>query len=77
MGDLTLALVVLVVVATAVVVALDASVVGARRGLVPGLCDLDPLRWFLVVLLAWPVGVVAWMAVRERVRAAAAARRQR
>ncbi len=57
----------LVVVATAICVALDASRLNARRGaLGGGLLDMGPAGWFFACLLLWIVTLPCYLAVRPR-----------
>ena len=57
----------LVVIASAIWVAIDASRLGAKRGyLGGGLLDMGPVAWFFVVFLLWIVGLPAYLFTRPK-----------
>jgi hypothetical protein len=62
----------LLVIVTSIWVAVDASNIGARRGLIKGLGDMGPAGWFFCCLLVWIVGVPVYLAKRSEIKAAAA-----
>lgn len=65
--------VMLLILTTSVWVLIDASVLGVRKGLVKGFFDMGPVGWFLVCLLLWIIGFPAYLAMRGKLKAAAAA----
>jgi hypothetical protein len=69
------ALLYLVVIGTSIWVAVDASSIGARSGLVKGFAGMGPAGWFFCCLLLWIVGFPLYLAKRSEIRAAAVASR--
>jgi len=62
----------LVIIVTSIWVAIDASNIGARKGLVKGLGDMGAAGWFFCCLLIWIVGFPVYLAKRSEIKAAAA-----
>jgi hypothetical protein len=62
----------LVVICTSIWVAIDASSIGARSGLVKGLAGMGPAGWFFCCLLLWIVGFPLYLAKRSEIKSAAA-----
>ena len=62
-----------IVIGTSIWVWIDASQIGARRGLASGILGMGPLGWFLLTILLWIVGFPAYLLMRDRIRAAAQA----
>ena len=57
----------LVIVASSIWVAVDASNLGAKRGRLPGnFFDLGPVAWFVCVFLLWIIAFPAYLIVRRR-----------
>lgn len=57
----------LVVLVTAICVAVDASRLGAKRGaLGGGMLDMGPAGWFFACLLLWIVALPCYLAARPR-----------
>ncbi len=67
------AVVLLVVIGTSIWVAIDASNIGAHKGLVKGLGNMGPAGWFVCSLLIWSIGFPVYLAKRSEIKAAAAA----
>jgi hypothetical protein len=67
------AVVLLVVIGTSIWVAIDASHIGARRGLIKGSGNMGPAGWFLCCLLLWIIGFPVYLAKRSEIKAAAQA----
>jgi hypothetical protein len=67
------AVVLLVVIGTSIWVAIDASHIGARKGLIRGLGNMGPAGWFFCCLLLWIIGFPVYLAKRSEIKAAAAA----
>ncbi len=67
------AVVLLVVIGTSIWVAIDASNIGAHKGLVKGLGNMGPAGWFVCCLLIWIIGFPVYLAKRSEIKAAAAA----
>ena len=65
-------LVFLVVIGTSIWVAIDASNIGARKGLVKGVGNMGPAGWFFCCLLIWIIGFPVYLAKRSVIKAAAA-----
>jgi hypothetical protein len=63
----------LVIIGTSIWVAIDASNIGARRGLVKGLANMGPAGWFFCCLLLWIIGFPVYLAKRSEIKAAFAA----
>ncbi len=63
----------LVVLGTSIWVWVDASSIGARKGLVKGVADMGPFAWFLCSLLLWIVAFPIYLAKRGAIKAAAQA----
>lgn len=63
----------LVIIATSVWVYFDASTIGARRGLLPGIADMGPFGWALATLLLWIVGFPLYLAKPTAIEDAVAA----
>ena len=61
-------LVVLVVLGSAIFVAVDAAGIGARKGLVDGMADMGPAGWFFSVLLLWLVAFPLYLAKRGEIK---------
>jgi hypothetical protein len=66
-------LVFLVVIGTSIWVAIDASHIGARKGLIKGSGNMGPAGWFVCCLLIWIIGFPVYLAKRSEIKAAAAA----
>lgn len=57
----------LVVIATAIWIAIDASHLGARRGtLGGGMLDMGPVGWFFATLLLWIVALPCYLVTRPK-----------
>jgi hypothetical protein len=67
------AVILLVVIGTSIWVAVDASHIGARKGLTRGLGNMGPAGWFVCCLLIWIIGFPVYLAKRSEIKAAAAA----
>jgi hypothetical protein len=67
------AVVLIVVIGTSIWVAIDASNIGAHKGLVKGLGNMGPAGWFLCCLLLWIIGFPVYLAKRSEIKAAAVA----
>jgi hypothetical protein len=67
------AVVLLVVIGTSIWVAIDASHIGARKGLIKGSGNMGPAGWFVCCLLIWIIGFPVYLAKRSEIKAAAAA----
>jgi hypothetical protein len=67
------AVVLLVVIGTSIWVAIDASHIGARKGLIKGSGNMGPVGWFVCCLLIWIIGFPVYLAKRSEIKAAAAA----
>jgi hypothetical protein len=67
------AVVLLVVIGTSIWVAIDASNIGARKGLVKGIANMGPASWFLCCLLLWIITFPVYLAKRSEIKAAAVA----
>jgi len=65
-------LVFLVVIGTSIWVAIDASHIGARKGLIKDLATMGPAGWFVCCLLIWIIGFPVYLAKRSEIKAAAA-----
>jgi hypothetical protein len=63
----------LVIIGTSIWVAIDASNIGAHKGLVKGLGNMGPAGWFVCCLLIWIIGFPVYLAKRSEIKAAAAA----
>lgn len=63
----------LVIIGTSIWVAIDASNIGARKGLVKGVANMGPAGWFFCSLLIWIVGFPVYLAKRSEIKAAVAA----
>jgi hypothetical protein len=63
----------LVIIGTSIWVAIDASNIGARKGLLKGLANMGPAGWFFCCLILWIVGFPVYLAKRAEIRAAAVA----
>lgn len=61
----------LVIIGTSIWVAIDASNIGARRGLIKGLGNMGPAGWFFCCLLIWIIGFPVYLAKRSEIKAAA------
>lgn len=61
----------LVIIGTSIWVAIDASNIGARRGLIKGLGNMGPAGWFFSCLLLWIIGFPVYLAKRSAIKAAA------
>ena len=57
----------LVIIGTSIWVAIDASRIGARKGLVKGLADIGPAGWFFCCLLIWIIGFPVYLAKRSQI----------
>lgn len=67
----------LVVIGTSIGVAVDASNLGVRRGLLgSSIADMGPAGWFFCCLLLWIVAFPAYLITRPKYVAAAAAKTQ-
>ena len=62
----------LVIIGTSIWVAIDASNIGARKGLVKGVAHMGPAGWFFCSLLIWIVGFPVYLAKRSEIKAAVA-----
>jgi hypothetical protein len=62
----------LVIIGTSIWVAIDASNIGARRGLIRGLGNMGPAGWFFCCLLLWIIGFPVYLAKRSEIKVAAA-----
>lgn len=62
----------LIVVGTSLWVYFDARRIGARKGLRPGLGNMNPGGWLLVCLVFWIVGFPMYLVKRREIRRAAA-----
>ncbi|MHB1510789.1 MAG: SHOCT domain-containing protein [Acidimicrobiales bacterium] len=63
----------LVILGTSIWVAIDASRIGARKGLVNGLADMGPAGWFFCCLLVWIIGFPVYLTKRSQIIHAVAA----
>ncbi len=59
------------VVASSIWVHLDARKIGARKGLVSGLADLNPAGWLVACLFLWIVAVPLYLIKRPALKQAA------
>lgn len=66
-----MALLWLIVIGTSIWVWVDASNIGARKGLVKGVADMGPFAWFLCSLFLWIIAFPIYLAKRGAIRAAA------
>jgi hypothetical protein len=57
----------LLVVGTSIWVLADANSIGAKKGLLPGVCDMGPGGWFMVCLLLWIIGFPAYVITRPQI----------
>jgi hypothetical protein len=64
--------VVLAMFASAVWVLFDARSIGVRKGLVPGIGNMGPTSWFVVVFMLWIVSFPAYLYYRAKFIAAVA-----
>jgi hypothetical protein len=64
-------MVLLAVVGTSIWVLVDAYKIGARPGLIGGVCDLSPGAWFLCCLLLWIVAFPLYLGKRQEIMDAA------
>lgn len=61
----------LLVVGTSIWVAIDASNLGARKGLVPGFWNMGAAGWFFACVLLWIVAFPGYLINREKIKTAA------
>jgi len=57
-------LILLVVIGTSIWVYFDAKALGAQKGKIKGMLNMNPGEWFFVTLLLWIVGFPAWLVAR-------------
>lgn len=62
----------LIIIGTSIWVAIDASNIGARKGLVKGVANMGPAGWFFCCLLIWIIGFPVYLAKRPEIKTAAA-----
>lgn len=62
--------VMLIIVITSIWVLIDASQIGARKGLLGGSADYGPGGWFVLCLLLWIVAFPWYLSIRPRIIAA-------
>lgn len=63
----------IMVISTSIWVWIDASKIGARKGLVKGLTNMGPFGWFICSLLIWIITFPIYLIKRESIKAAAMA----
>lgn len=69
--EINMALMWLIFLGTSIWVWVDASDIGAKKGLVKGIFDMGPLAWFLCCLLVWIIAFPIYLAKRGTIKAAA------
>lgn len=70
-GGVSLGWIWLVVICTSIWVLVDASNIGARKGLIKGVADMGPFAWFVCSLLLWIIAFPMYLAKRGAIKAAA------
>lgn len=64
---MSMLIIAITVLSTSVAVLVDASHIGARRGLLPGTLDMGPAGWFFACLGLWIVAFPCYLAARPRI----------
>ncbi|MEI6704411.1 MAG: hypothetical protein WCL71_12900 [Deltaproteobacteria bacterium] len=60
-------MIMLVVVGTSIWVLVDSTAIGARKGLLKGVCDMGPGGWFISSLALWIVGFPMYLSNRASI----------
>lgn len=60
-------MIMLVVVGTSIWVLIDSTSIGAKKGLLKGVCDMGPGGWFISSLALWIIGFPMYLSNRQRI----------
>ncbi len=58
----------LIIIGTSIWVLIDAEMIGAKRGLIKGLGNLEPVEWFIASLLIWIIAFPFYLTKRDSLK---------